>query len=116
MRIRHVAFIIVVFVLVVSCGCSAFRYRSDPLAGWKRDIGHDSDPAIKEDYQNYISALSLTERNSVGGFTYFQDDTGKHAVRFETGIRWTSWAHVLIYDKNNKRIKVIKYVKGHFLS
>lgn len=115
MRIR-ITTLVLLAALALCFGCSVFTHGSDPLAGWNADTGGDSDPAIKQDYQNYIAALPLKERNSVGGFSFFRDETGKHAVRFETGVRSTSWAHVLIYDKENRRIKVIKYLKGHFLS
>jgi hypothetical protein len=31
-------------------------------------------------------------------------------------LNGTAWNHVLIYDKDNKRVKVIKYVGYHYRS
>ena len=42
---------------------------------------------------------------------YFENGTGEHAVNIQIfeGNKNASWQHVLIYDKDNKRIKTIKY-------
>lgn len=51
---------------------------------------------------------------------FFEDGTGQHAVTFESYsdagiIGGTSWEYVLIYDKNNKRVKTIRYVTGYYV-
>lgn len=44
---------------------------------------------------------------------WFEDETGQHAFDIEMsgkgGIFKSLWRHILIYDKNNIRIKTIKY-------
>ena len=101
-------------------GCGGCQTKTpDPLAGWKVLFSRDYekfDKAITDDYQDYIQKLPPKERNGVGPISYFEDGTGQHAVRIEIAINGTDWAHVLIYDKNNKRIKVIKFVSGHYRS
>ena len=76
------------------------------------------DKAIGDDYHAYIDKLSPKERNGLRPTFYFEDGNGQHAVAIEIGIDgiWegTYWKHVLIYDKENKRIKVIKYKDGHY--
>jgi hypothetical protein len=104
------------FVWTVGCAGLA-RQHPDPLAGWKPDFdSRPSDQAIEKDYQNYIQKLPTKERISAGPVESFQDGTGQHAVRIIIGINGTVWENVLIYDKDNKRIKVIKYSNGGYAS
>jgi hypothetical protein len=88
----------------------------DPLAGFKIDFNHDPNQIIEKDYQDYIQKLSPEERNSAGYTQYFEDGTGQHAIKITRGINGTVWEHVLIYDKNDKRIKTIKYTSGGYRS
>jgi len=69
-----------------------------------------------DDYQDYIQKLSFEERRSIGVIHFLEDGTGQHAVRFEIALNGTDWAHILIYDRENKRIKVIKYASGRYSS
>ena len=47
----------------------------------------------------------------------FEDGTGQHAVRIEVDIEGkNAWYHILFYDKDSKRTKVIKYFKGRYMS
>jgi hypothetical protein len=72
-----------------------------------------SNKVITDDYQDYIQKLPPTESKFVGPIGFSEDGTGRHAVSVEIfeANKNSSWQHVLIYDKENKRIKVIKY--GH---
>jgi hypothetical protein len=121
-------FLVLVTTLFMTTGCGAWlmgshqpdRYAPpDPLAGWNILFSHDYeklDKAITEDYQNYIEKLPNGEGKFVGPIQFFADETGQHAVRIEIALNGTDWAHVLIYDEENKRVKVIKYVSGHYRS
>ena len=93
-----------------------FARHSDPLAGWKVDLDHDPDQAILNDYQAYINDLAPKLKNGVGPMQYLEDGSGQHAILIAIAQNGTDWGHVLIYDKNNKRIKIIKYVMGHYRS
>ena len=98
-------------------GCATSR--PDPLAGWTRLYGREHAQwgnALKSDYQDYIQRLPQEEKDAVGPIFLYEDAFGQHAVRFMIGLDNTFWGHVLIYDNNNKRIRVIKYVYGHYRS
>jgi hypothetical protein len=91
----------------------------DPTAGWRILFSKDYDKldkSILEDYRAYIEALPNGESRFVGPVTFLEDGAGQHAVRIEIALDGTDWAHVIIYDKNNKRVKIIKYVSGHYRS
>jgi hypothetical protein len=51
-----------------------------------------------------------------GNILFFEDGTGQHAVKISIPLNGTWWAHVLIYDKNNVRIKAVKYADGTYRS
>ena len=58
----------------------------------------------------YIKKLH-PEHHYIGDISFFEDGTGQHAVSievFKLGAN-ASWRHVLFYDKENRRTKVIKY-------
>jgi hypothetical protein len=110
-----------VAVLVLSAVCDS-KPRPDPLAGWKMwgtDTGYHLDKAIIDDSQAYINTLPTQERE-LAKFEYHQlfceDGTGQHAVEISIPLDGTWWKHVLIYDKANKRAKVIKYRSGRYSS
>jgi hypothetical protein len=105
--------------LIWGAGCSVLKsHHPDPLEGWKVVYTSNPDKAISDDYHAYIDKLSLKERNGLMPTFYFEDGTGRHAIAIMTGIDgiWegTYWRHVLIYDNENRRIKVIKYMDGHY--
>jgi len=74
--------------------------------------------AVVDDYQDYIHKLPPAEARVVDYYSIseYEDSTGQHAVKIETPINGVYREHVLIYDRNNKRIKVIKYVSGYYRS
>jgi hypothetical protein len=119
-------FSILLVVLVLFGGCtfllhpinSTFARHSNPIAGWKRSWSQDPDKrdkVIRDDYQDYINKLPPKERKYVGLTFFYEDGTGQQAVEIEIGLNVTWWRHVLIYDKNNKRVKVVKYVWGYYM-
>ena len=101
--------------LSLTIGCAGFMHHSDPLAGWQKDYGK-ADQSIVSDYQNYIQNLSPKERNNIAYINFFEDGTRQHAIRITIELNDTNWRHILIYDKDNKRIKIIKYVSGNSAS
>ena len=117
---NHFGFVLAICVMGIS-GCSyiAPKPTPDPLAGWHISFDQDSDKldkAIRENYQAYIQTLTLEERKLIGIIWILEDGTGQHAIRIEIDLHGTEWEHVLIYDKSDKRIKVLKYVGGHYRS
>jgi hypothetical protein len=100
------------FILIAGCASQ----RPYPLANWHADF-KVLDPSIVTDYQNYIQNLSPEEKKYMGPTQSFEDGTGQHAVQIETDIGGKdAWYHILFYDKDNKRIKVVKYFKGSYQS
>jgi hypothetical protein len=76
----------------------------------------DSNKAVSEDCNAYLHTLSAEEQNSAGPILYYEDGTGQHAVRIIIGINGEGWEHILFYSKDNKRVKAIKYLSGHYRS
>jgi hypothetical protein len=99
-------------------GCSAPKPAPDPLVGWKRVYLSEPNKAIVEDYRDYIQKLPPTEKKFVDEYSvdFFENDTGSHAIKIEVLLNGTYWEHVLVYDRNNKRINTIKYSAGHYRS
>jgi hypothetical protein len=121
---RFTSQILLLAMLFCATGCTAWWFtgemgkapQPDPLAGWK-SLGFESpNKAITDDYNDYILKLPSEERNYIGSIHFFEDGTGQHAVSIEIALSGTDWSHVIIYDKDNKRMKVIRYVSGHYRS
>ena|ERR1700722_5406278 len=106
-------------LLLFAGGCTTTT--PDPLAGWNltRHQGPSAYPkAIKDDYQAYISQLPAEERHSIDAYSsfFFENEAGQHAVKIEVPLHGTWVEHLLIYDKDNKRINVKTYTNGHYAS
>ena len=124
MNATRFTFCLLVAVLASVTGCVT-KPRSNPLEGWKLSWSHDPNQlnkAISDDYQNYIQKLPPQERARVieSNIWFLEDLTGQHAVKISIPLEgfWSGiwWDHILIYDRNNKRIKTIKYKSGRYLS
>jgi hypothetical protein len=115
---NHFWFALTLCAMIFS-GCSLFYPppAHDPLAGWQKDYTQrPSDKIIEKDYQDYIQKLSPKEKRNLGPITCYEDGTGQHAVEIAVGINGRYWRHILIYDKDNKRIKTYKYPTGYYES
>jgi hypothetical protein len=117
-KINRLIFSYLLAAIVLTVGCVGFVHHSDPLAGWHVSdlINLDSNKAISDDYRAYISKLSPNEKKYLAQVFYFEDGTDQHAVRISILLNGTGWAHILIYDKENKRIRVIKYAASRYMS
>ena len=96
-------------------GCATPYSHTDPLVGF-HFASLNPNEALVSDYKNYIQGLSSEESKSAGPIHYFTNDAGEQAIMITIGINNRVWRHVLIYDKDNKRIKTIKYVSGDYFS
>ncbi len=119
MNITRFTFCILLAAILWIVGCAASKPGPDPLAGWNVLFSQDEkklDKAITVDYQGYIQKLSPEERYYVpgGSIWFYKDGNDQHAVRIEIPLNGTTWEHVLFYDKDNKRLKVIKYIYGRY--
>jgi hypothetical protein len=111
-------FLMLMSTFILGCGCNTSKPIPDPLAGFHASsLGNlDSNKAITDDYKTYIRTLSPEEQKYAGPILFYEDGTGQHAVRIEIGLNGVWWEHVLFYDKNNKRVKTMKYSNGGYQS
>jgi ankyrin repeat protein len=87
------------------------KCTTKPFVGWYSDgdIRFHLLKIVTDDYQEYITKNKLVMPSEFDIF--YENQTGKCAVTFEAfppGQNAT-WRHAIIYDKDNKRIKVTKY-------
>ncbi len=125
-------FLSATFSWLVVIGCAMSKPTSDPLTGWKSvgNISSQVDPegsflgsspcnqTIIDDVKNFIQTFPPEERGAgAGPFQLYEDGTGTHAVGFRVFIGpYTSVQYALFYDKENKRVKAIKYGKTRYMS
>lgn len=106
--------------LILEAGCVS-QPSPDPLAGWKILLSRDSeklDKAIKDDYRSYIQEILAPKKLFIDeeDIWFYTDDFGQHAVRIEVPKNGNYYEYVLIYDKNNSRVKTLKYFGGRYRS
>jgi hypothetical protein len=98
-------------MLICLAGCAGAP-PADPLKGWTSSISQDPKDynAITPDFRDYM-AHQDAEPYHVTAPEFFEDGAGRHAVRVEIfeKSKNSSWTHVLIYDKENRRTNVVKY-------
>ena len=110
------AFVMLMAMFILGYGCNTSKLSPDPLVGFHA-ASKNPEQVIVDDYQNYIKSLSPEEKTYMGPTQFFEDGTGQHAVRIEVDLGGKdAWYHVLFYDKDNKRTKVIIYFKGKYMS
>jgi hypothetical protein len=103
--------------VLIIIGCAATKPAPDPLIGWSLEPIRQPDATIVKDYHDYIQNLPPKIRPyAQGPFWFLKDDTGKHAIKFEIPLNGALTEHVLIYDKDDYRIKVIVYSGGRYSS
>jgi hypothetical protein len=115
-----------------------FARHSNPIEGWKSvgrvdckdgEMSAEITPisgyeAISDDVQKYVNKLPVDHFSDctrrwcywIFDMQFYEDGTGKHAVGFTIYHSDTIWGYVLIYDKNNKRVKAVRYVQGYSMS
>jgi hypothetical protein len=84
----------------------------NPLVGWQKDYDtRPDDPIIEKDCNDFIRTFQPVGQRPAQVTGIFKDGTGQHAANIEIFEyhQNASWQYVLIYDKDDKRIKVIKY-------
>ena len=118
-NVTRLSFLVLLTAFVCAVGCAT--RTPDPLAGWKVLMSRDSEKvnqAIKDDCRNYIQKLPPEENKYVrdSNIWFLEDGIGQHAVRITIFLNGTNWEHVLIYNRDNKRVKVIKYISGYYRS
>jgi hypothetical protein len=118
MKITRFTFYFLLAMFLCGFGCSTPKPIPDPLVGFHeadlRDLHNNK--AITDDYKAYIKTLSPDEQKYAGPILFHENGSGQHAVQIRIGLNGTVWEHVLIYDKDNKRIKTIKYSSGGYRS
>lgn len=99
---------------------SVGRLDFSAVSGWEKPpYGHNTnhlDNLITDDYQDFIATNKLRLFGAITG--YFENATGQHAVEFTAfpPNENATWTYILIYDKQNKRIKIMQYGYTRFQS
>jgi hypothetical protein len=101
---------------VCGTGCEMSADQTNPIPGWQVDFKTEPSPVVEKDYKDYIQKLPPDEKRSAHVSSWVKDGTGQHAIVIEVALNGTWWNHVLIYDKDDKRIKAVKYIAGHYAS
>jgi hypothetical protein len=121
MKITKLSFCLLILFSV--SGCATGR---NALQGWKADQkahgGCPFDKSVCDDYKHYIDKLSSDQKAILRDWdiSFYEDGSGRHAVMIRN-VRKLGWVynytynHVLIYDKSNRRIKVIRYRTGRYM-
>jgi hypothetical protein len=121
MKLTKLSVCLLFATLLCGTGCLGYR-RPNPLEGWKGGqsafVGCPFDKTICDDYRRHIESLPPAHRNSVDDFSvhFFEDGKGQRAVQITFRTNSRRQTHVLIYDADYKRIKVIKYTSSWFVS
>ena len=127
--LRIMPLLLLIAILSSSLGCKP-KPPPDPLAGWNKyiissdgetstDTSHLPDQAITADYQAYLNSLPadlsyIAKTQALQCFCV--DGTGQRAVEVTIQAYGEVWRHVLFYDKNDKRVKAVKYLLGRYQS
>jgi len=97
--------------VLIQHGSRGSKCTTKPFVDWYSygDIRFHFVKSVTDDYQEYITKNKLVMPN--GFDVYYENQTGKYAVTFEAFLpnQNASQRYALIYDKNNRRIKVVKY-------
>lgn len=95
--------------LIVGCA------TPNALVGWKQVLSRGDDvkleEALRTDAINYMDTVVFKERRVSGPFWFYEDGSGQHAIGMEVFQKHenASWEYLIVYSKENKRVKVIKY-------
>jgi hypothetical protein len=117
--LHRLSVLLLLAALLSAGGCGP---RSDPLKGWKKwgaGGSYHLDKAIMEDFRAYVESLPSPEREigkAADDYLFCEDGTGKHAIELDVSHDGKHWKHVVIYDTNNRRVKVIRYWSGRYSS
>jgi hypothetical protein len=107
--------LLAMFVWIVGCATTA----PNPLAGWQKDYDtRPDDPIIEKDCNDFIKTFQPVGQRPAQITGLYKDGTGQHAANIEI-FKYhqnASCEYFLIYDKDDKRIKVIKYGCGRYQS
>ena len=92
-------------------GCNTSQPATNPLAGWQKAYNEEPSKIIDEDLNAFITQRSPEGYRPVEVIGYYKNNAGQHALNLELFEyhKNSSWHYVLVYDKDDKRIKVIKY-------
>lgn len=123
MKIVKPLFWLLLLIVVSVSGCATGRTA---LEGWKvtpkSREGCPFDKAICDDYKGYLERLSSKQKALLSDWDleFYEDGNGRHAVMIRN-VRKVGWVfnysynHILIYNKRNKRTKVIRYRTGTYM-
>jgi uncharacterized protein YceK len=95
--------------------------RRDPLEGWRylgseADASYHPDKVITDDVQRYLVERKVPSSALDGAIAFFEDGTGRHAVRINARFEGNLRRYILFYDKANARTKTMKFIVGRYMN
>lgn len=105
------ALLALVAAIVLGCGRSDSKAIPDPLAGWQKAYKEEPSQAIEKDYRDFIQKLQSEGKGQAQVTGYYKNESGQHLINIEIfeHDKNASWQYALVYDKDDKRVKMIKY-------
>ena len=91
------------------------------MAGWKILGTIDRAPipkTVEQEARAYFQILPAEEKHWLGNddhINYYEDRTGQHAGVLDAFHDSEFWAVALIYDRDNRRIRVLRYSWGSYM-
>ena len=86
------------------------RTRTQSAGGWHFYSRTKVSEAILSDYKDFIRSLPAEKRIATGDVSFFEDDSGQHAVSIELFAgRNHSRLYAIFYDQRDRRLRVTKY-------
>jgi hypothetical protein len=110
MNITRYGLAVLSVALFMMAGCAT----PNALVGWKqlltRGDNEKLEKALRADAVNYMETVVGKDR-AAGPSWFYEDGSGQHAIGMEVFQKHenASWEYLIIYSKENKRVKVIKY-------
>jgi len=73
---------------------------------------------IADDYRDYIGNLPPREKSLVHDhdIRFYQDGRDQRAVEISIPMNGIWWKYVLFYDKNDRRVNVVRYATSRYMS
>jgi hypothetical protein len=120
MKITRFTFLFILLAASICwTGCEMFASHTNPLVGWQKDYNsRPGDQVIEKDCNDFIKTFQPVGERPAQITGLYKDGTGQHAANIEI-FKYhqnASCQYFLIYDKDDKRIKVIKYGCGSYQS
>jgi len=103
---------------VLTGGCIGLGSYANPLAGWQFLSMSQVPKVLTDDVGDFLRSLPDQKGHDSGATIFFQDGTGQIGVSIGMYLtrKTVRWYYAIIYSKDYKRLKVIKYGYTWYMS